>query len=212
MPLGAFCGAYTTRLTSREARFQVKRDEAQAAPTYVAPRAAVAFLRVLRWPSRLVRVGHLRAFHACWTCGIATGSKVTSHMVVEGHAVYEFSLRRLWKDFFGPSCAAAGLRAADLRRSRCRYGAPQSAALPRRRHPDRRVELPAASACRSHAGARPLQGLHQLANPATAAVPPRSATQKRAPDHPSRLITASRQLRNFTSAQVGTVRPALTAE
>ena len=35
-------------------------------------------------------------------------------------------------------------------------------------YPDRRIKLPAATACRSHARARPLQGQHQLANPDTA--------------------------------------------
>ena len=48
-------------------------------------------------------------------------------------------------------------------RPRCRHGIARSAASPRRSHPDRRIKLPAATACRSHARARPLQGKHQLA-------------------------------------------------
>ena len=85
------------------------------------------------------------------------------------------------------------------------------ALVDRARHPDRRIKLPAATACRSHARARPLQGKHQLANSGTAA-PPRSATKKRSQRSPSsRLITEKpAQLRIFASAHLGTFDPALT--
>ena len=77
-----------------------------------------------------------------------------------------------------------------LRRPRRRHRTARSAASPCRCHSDRGLELPAASARRSDARARPLQGCHQLANPGTAAAPPRSPAQKwRHRSPPSRLIT-----------------------
>src|SRR5882672_2747947 len=100
----------------------------------------------------------------------------------------------------------------SLRRSRRRHRAPRSFAPPRRRRPNRRNELSAPPACRSHAGARPLQSPHQLANPGTITAPPRSTAQKRSPRSRRRLITHTRKLGNFTSAQVGKVQAALTDE
>jgi DNA replication protein DnaC len=56
--------------------------------------------------------------------------------------------------------------------------APRSPASPRRRHPNRGIELSASPACRPYAGAGPRQGHHQLADPGTAAAPSRVPTQK----------------------------------
>jgi hypothetical protein len=56
-----------------------------------------------------------------------------------------------------------------------------------------RIKLSAATACRSHARARPLESSPQLAKAGTAAAPPRSAAQKwNARSPPGRLITETR--------------------
>ena len=82
----------------------------------------------------------------------------------------------------GHIATSARTSSSPARRPRCRHGIARSAASPRRSHPDRRIKLPAATACRSHARAHPLQGKRQLANSGTAA-PPRSAT-KNVAQHP----------------------------
>jgi len=66
--------------------------------------------------------------------------------------------------------------------------APRSPSSPRRRQ---RVELSAPPACRPHARAPPLRGPHQLANPGTAAAPPRSPTQKWSSWSHGRLTTVN---------------------
>src|SRR6266536_5103607 len=75
---------------------------------------------------------------------------------------------------------------------------------------DRGLKLPPPAACRSHAGARPLQSPHQRPDPGTTATPPWSATKEWSNRSPSRLIIGTRQLGNFTSAQVGKIESALT--
>jgi IS5 family transposase len=85
------------------------------------------------------------------------------------------SYASVFASYAGP---ARGARARLLATSWSHRSA-RSAAAPRCRHPDRRIEPPPASTCRSHAGARPLQGHHRSANPGTATAPARSSTQKR---------------------------------
>ena len=65
---------------------------------------------------------------------------------------------------------------------------------PCRRHPDRRLELPAAPARRTHAGARPLEGDTHAAICRPAAAPSRPAAQERSPrDHAIPKLLASPQ-------------------
>jgi DNA replication protein DnaC len=71
-------------------------------------------------------------------------------------------------------------------------------------------KLSLATTCRSHARARPLQGTHQLTNPRTTDPSPRPATQTWSLRSHRRLITATRCLGKFTSAQVGKIETVLT--
>jgi hypothetical protein len=95
------------------------------------------------------------------------------------------------------------------RRSRRRHRAARPTASPRRRHPDRRLQLPATAARRSDARASPIQGAHRPVDLAGRAPSPRTPAETIASRSTSRLTA---RLGNLTSAQVRKLQPALTPD
>src|SRR5258708_24289897 len=83
------------------------------------------------------------------------------------------------------------------RRSRRRDSPPRPPPAPRRRHPDRGLKLPIATARRSHARAPALQGRHHAAVPGRAAETTRAATENQRSRSAGRLIETNQQPGKF---------------